>query len=73
MDLNEYQLTWLSHNTATNTVTHMGFSKEDVKKMFEEAGVGLNFDYVEVGKGIVFGEGSEKMERSIFFARGSKL
>lgn len=52
----------------------MGFSEEDVKKMFEEAGVGGDFKYLQIGKGsITFGEGKEKMERSVFFARGSKL
>jgi hypothetical protein len=63
-----------SGHDAAKTVTHMGFSEEDVKKMFEEAGVGRDFKYLEVGKGkITFGEGNEKVERSVFFARGSKL
>jgi hypothetical protein len=44
-----------------------------VKKMFIGAGVGGGFEYVEIGKGAVFGEGKEKMERSVFMARGSKL
>ncbi|KUJ23612.1 S-adenosyl-L-methionine-dependent methyltransferase [Mollisia scopiformis] len=61
------------HNAA-KTVTHMGFSEEEVKKMFEEAGCGGDFRYLEVGKGkIAFGEGQDKVERSVFFARGSKL
>ncbi|CZR51472.1 uncharacterized protein PAC_01348 [Phialocephala subalpina] len=61
------------HNAA-KTVTHMGFSEEEVKKMFEEAGVGGDFGYLQVGKGkITFEEGQEKVERSVFFARGSKL
>ncbi|KAF8848660.1 methyltransferase-like protein [Acephala macrosclerotiorum] len=59
---------------AAKTVTHMGFSEEEVKTMFEEAGVGGDFKYLQVGKGkITFGEGQEKVERSVFFARGSKL
>jgi hypothetical protein len=41
--------------------------------MFVDAGVGDGFKYVKVGKGVVFGEGKEKMERSVFIARGSKL
>ncbi|KAF4626384.1 hypothetical protein G7Y89_g11772 [Cudoniella acicularis] len=63
-------------NPAAKTVTHMGFSEEEVKKMFEEAGAGGGFVYVKIGKGVVFanvdGQG-HKMERSVFFARGSKL
>lgn len=60
------------HNAA-HTVTHLGFAEEEVKKMFEDAGVGEGFSYVTVGKGIVFGEGNEKLERSVFMARGTKL
>jgi len=62
-----------SHHAAAKTVTHMGFSEEDVKKMFENAGAGGNFEYSVVGKGIVFGHEGESMKRSVFMARGSKL
>lgn len=58
---------------AAHTVTHMGFSKEDIKKMFEDAGVGADFDYKVIGKGIVFEAEGQKMERSVFFAKGAKL
>ena len=61
-----------SHKAA-HTVTHMGFSQEDVKKIFEDAGVGLNFDYKVIGKGVVFEGTGEKMERGVFFAKGAKL
>ncbi len=63
-----------SGHNAAKTVTHMGFSEEEVKKIFEDAGVSGDFKYLQVGKGkITFGEGQEKVERSVFFARGSKL
>lgn len=61
---------------AAHTVTHAGFSQEDVKKMFEDAGAGGNFEYVTIGKGIVFNgvkENGHTMKRSVFMARGSKL
>ncbi len=58
---------------AAHTVTHMGFSQEDVKKIFEEAGVGSKFDYKVIGKGVVFSDGDKKVERSVFFAKGAKL
>lgn len=65
---------FFSGHDAAKTVTHQGFSEEDVKKMFEEAGVGGDFKYLQVGKGnITFGEGKEKVERSVFFARGFKI
>jgi len=69
-----------SHNhghdhPAKKTVMHMGFSDEEVKKMFEGAGVGGGFKFVVLGKGVVFEnkEKGMKMERSVFMARGSKL
>jgi SAM-dependent methyltransferase len=60
---------------AAKTVMHMGFSEEQVKRAFEEAGVGGKFEFVVLGKGIVFEDkGKEtKVERSVFMARGSKL
>lgn len=58
---------------AAKTVTHMGFSQEEVQKMFEDAGVGKDFDYKVIGKGVVFEAGEKKMERSVFFAKGAKL
>ncbi|KAH7418096.1 S-adenosyl-L-methionine-dependent methyltransferase [Cadophora sp. MPI-SDFR-AT-0126] len=58
---------------AAKTITHMGFSQETVKKMFEDAGVGASFDYKVIGKGVVFEGGGNKMERSVFFAKGAKL
>jgi SAM-dependent methyltransferase len=63
-------------HAAAHTVTHMGFSDEQVGKMFEDAGAGGDFDYTVVGKGIVFhgqkGSG-EDMKRSVFMARGTKV
>lgn len=59
-----------------HTITHHGFSEEEVKKMFEGAGAGNNFEMVVVGNGIVFKgakEGGEQMKRTIFMARGVKL
>jgi SAM-dependent methyltransferase len=57
---------------AAHTVTHFGFSEKDIKKMFEGAGVGVNFKFVVVGKGIVFGSEGKSMRRTAFMARGRK-
>lgn len=63
-----------SGHDAAKTVTHQGFSEEEVRKVFEGAGVGGDFKYLQVGKGkITFGDGQEKVERNVFFARGTKL
>jgi len=58
---------------ARPTIAHMGFSEEEVKSMFEGAGVGGGFEYVSLGKGVVFGGEVGRVERSVFMARGSKL
>ena len=64
------------HHPAAKSVTHMGFSEVDIKKMFEDAGAGKDFEHVVVGKGIVFTDKSNEektMTRKVFMARGSKL
>ena len=63
-------------HAAAHTVTHMGFSENEVRSMFAHAGAGGEFDYTVVGKGIVFcgqKEGGEDLKRSVFMARGTKL
>lgn len=59
-------------SAAAHTVTHWGFAEEDIKKMFEEAGVGVDFDFVVLGKGIVFEGEGKTMRRTVFMARGRK-
>jgi len=60
---------------AKKTVMHMGFSEKEVMEVFQGAGVGGSFEFVVLGKGVVFGdrENGTKMERNVFMARGSKL
>jgi SAM-dependent methyltransferase len=60
---------------AKKTVTHLGFSKEEVKKAFEGAGAGGDFAFEVLGKGVVFEDKEKeiKLERSVFMARGTKL
>lgn len=70
-------------NSAIQTVAHQGFTIEDVRKMFEDAGAGEGFEYVAIGNAIVFSrskeDGEEQSEeekrdfkRSVFMARGMK-
>lgn len=66
----------LYNSPATHTVVHLGFSEEDVRRMFDEAGVGGDFRYVIVGKEIVFTHAKEEgksIVRSVFMARGEKV
>ncbi|KAG0651262.1 putative methyltransferase [Hyphodiscus hymeniophilus] len=59
-------------SAAAHTVTHWGFAKEDIKKMYEEAGVGVDFDFVVLGKGVVFEKEGKSMRRTAFMAKGRK-
>lgn len=59
-------------SAAAHTVTHLGFSEEDIKKMFDEAGVGEDFKFVVLGKGVVFESEGKSMSRTAFMARGTK-
>ncbi|KFY65260.1 hypothetical protein V496_02684 [Pseudogymnoascus sp. VKM F-4515 (FW-2607)] len=54
------------------TVVHMGFSKEEVQGLFEQAGVGKDFGYKVLGKGVVIGPEEKRMKREVFIARGTK-
>jgi SAM-dependent methyltransferase len=53
-------------------VTHMGFSEQEARTIFENAGVGKDFEYVVLGKGIVFSKEGREMRREVFIARGRK-
>jgi len=57
---------------AAKTITHHGFSKENVQTMFEDAGVGEGFRHVILGKGIVFKADGKELRREVFMARGVK-
>lgn len=57
------------------TVLHNGFSEQQMKTMFEDAGVGEGFEFVSLGNAVVFSklkENGEDMKRTVFMARGRK-
>lgn len=59
----------------TKGVTHHGFSEEQIRKLFEDAGVGKDFAFKTTEEPVVFhdahGEGKD-MVREVFLARGTK-
>ncbi|KAJ2899668.1 methyltransferase-like protein [Zalerion maritima] len=66
----------LTHNhPSKDTVTQHGFSEEQIRKIFEDAGCGEDFGLKEVGKGVIFenmhGSG-QSVTRHVFLARGTK-
>jgi hypothetical protein len=56
-------------HSASATVTHHGFSEEQIRGIFEQAGVGKDFDLEEVGT-VSFHISDQK--RRVFIARGTK-
>lgn len=61
---------------AAKTVTHMGFSEENIRSLFRDAGVDKDFRLVALGKGIVFTDKSDEsrtVTRNVFMARGCKI
>jgi SAM-dependent methyltransferase len=58
--------------SVAQTVIHHGFSEEDIKKMFQDAGVGNDFKFVVLGKGVVFESQGKSQSRTVFMARGKK-
>lgn len=58
----------------TSTITHHGFSESEIKRIFEEAGVGKDFALDAVAP-MVFNRATEnrpEIRRKIFLARGTK-
>ena len=56
------------------TVTYHGFAEEHIRRVYEEAGVGMDFAFEEVA--VVFNTAMEnrpEMRRRIFIARGTKV
>ncbi len=66
-----------AHAAAQHTVRHAGFTEENVRQMFEAAGVGGHFALQSVGD-VVFSphghdSGRPAMKRRLFMARGTRL
>lgn len=58
---------------ASGTVIHHGFSKEQIQKIFEDAGAGEHFAFEELA--VVFNKAAgtrEEIKRKIFMARGTR-
>ncbi|EAA36317.3 S-adenosyl-L-methionine-dependent methyltransferase [Neurospora crassa] len=61
-------------HAASHTITHHGFSEEQVKKIFQDAGAGKDFALETIG--IAFNKATEnrpeEVRRQVFLARGTK-
>lgn len=68
----------MSFHDGAHTVTHSGFSEEEIKRWYEEAGL-VDIDIVDVGPGTgitiagVPGMGEvSKLQRAVFMAKGRR-
>lgn len=52
------------------TVNKRGFTKEEMKRLYEEAGLGKGFDYVVVQKPLEFAMNGRRHQTTVFLARG---
>lgn len=54
---------------AAHTVKTNGFSKEDMRRLFEGAGLSLGFDYQELPEPLVFDKDDKTFSKTAFVAR----
>lgn len=57
---------------ASSTVTHHGFSEEQIRGIFENAGVGKDFALEKMAVVFNISKDSGEVRRNLFMARGTK-
>ncbi|KFG83062.1 putative 2-heptaprenyl-1,4-naphthoquinone methyltransferase [Metarhizium anisopliae] len=64
----------LDHGATSLGIRHHGFSEDQIRAIFDEAGVGNNFKFETMDEDISFdhAHGGNHMVRRVFFARGDK-
>lgn len=59
-------------NKVIATVAHFGFGEDQIKETFEKAGVGKDFGFEVIAKGVILTFRGRKMVRDVFMAKGMK-
>ncbi|EAL89118.1 hypothetical protein V6Z88_004208 [Aspergillus fumigatus] len=57
---------------ASATVRTHGFTSDSMQKLFEEAGMGQNFDYKVIQEPIVFRKEGKEIRKTVFIARSQR-
>ncbi|KAE8355366.1 S-adenosyl-L-methionine-dependent methyltransferase [Aspergillus coremiiformis] len=57
---------------ATDTIMTHGFTREDMRKLYEAAGVGVRFDFQVIEEPLEFEKNGMKFSKTIFIARGQR-
>lgn len=55
---------------ANETISKHGFSKDDMRKLYESAGLAKGFDYQVVEEPLVFEKDGKSFSKTVFIARG---
>ncbi|KIX08683.1 uncharacterized protein Z518_03340 [Rhinocladiella mackenziei CBS 650.93] len=58
------------HADALNTISKRGFSEEEMRKLYEDAGLGRNFDHVVIDRSFEFTVAGRKIQFNGFITRG---
>lgn len=59
--------------TIAATVKHHGFSEDEMREIFTDAGVGGSFGYSVIEKDITFKTATKSMVRRVFVCKGTKM
>lgn len=58
---------------AAHTVKTHGFSREDMEKLFKDAGLGAGFDYELIPEQFIFEKGGKTHHKTVFIARAQRI
>lgn len=57
---------------AAHTVKTHGFSRDDMEKLFKDAGLGVGFDYELIPDQLIFKKGDKTHHKTVFIARAQR-
>lgn len=60
------------HPEAAATIKKHGFTKDEMRKLYEDAGMGARFDYQIVEKPMKFTARGKAQQKTLFFARSDR-
>ncbi|CEO59878.1 hypothetical protein PMG11_04528 [Penicillium brasilianum] len=58
---------------ASHLIKTHGFSREDLEKIFKDAGLGAGFDYELIPDQLIFEKGGKTIHKTIFIARAQRI
>lgn len=62
-----------NHQAHVNAIPTTGFSRQDMKRLYEDAGVGAEFDFEVFREAVVIGDHNGAPQRKLFIAKGRRV